>query len=160
MLNKREVIIISSDGSYNVYKSISNDPGDIKYYHSYYLKKYIDDNKINIGDIDINNITSTGPACEMLSKNGYSIIIIEGLFILIYLPEIITKEQSNFYYKNKMLFLGKSFYYSYIEDKKIIYSKFDDNEKNSFKVKTFYNYIKENLENQKRGEENEHRKTI
>ncbi len=147
-----EVIIIQQDGKSITYKKESNDK---EYYHSYYLKQYAKENNINITDSD-----STGIIASDLTKTGLSILIIENRYLLVYLPEVLSKQQLKFYLDKKNVLRRFNIDYSYMEDGKIKYAEYDDEFNNSFRVRQFYNYIKKNIEEQKKGDIDEYMPNI
>lgn len=144
-LNK-EIVIIPKEGESISYKSSEEDHSDL-------LKKFVIDNNVNIDNVDKNDLTITGPFCEFIAKQGYSVMILEGLYTCVYLPEKVSINQYEFYDRIKKVLFFKSFHYGYIEDGELIESNGD--EKNSKRIKTFYKHMKDSLERE--GMEHGHR---
>ena len=143
-----EVIIIPNEDKYVSYKVLNGN-------HSDYLKKYIIENGINISDYE--DITISGMLASMLSNIGISVIIIESNRMNIYLPEIMTKNQYD-WFKGMYGYLNKfNIKFSYIENGEIMYYENDDDES---QIKEFYKYIKKNIKKSKDSEENELRRNI
>lgn len=143
MVDNKEVIIIPREGKYKIYSSYDGTD------HYSLIKKYLEEEKIEIEGIEDNNVT--GKACELLSKNGFSTTIVEGSLMIIYLPELISKKQSEFYMSTgiKNMILRKNFHYSYFENGDTVFDTFDDERtNNNRKVKIFYKTIKDNLKEQ------------
>lgn len=144
-----EVYIIERDGNVKFYKLSEEDN-----YHSSYFKKYIKENNI---DINEDNLTSYEYGIR-LSKIGLLSIIVENRNMLIFVPEIISNDQFNWLINRKKALINFCISYSYIENKESKCVESKENKKSS--VKDFYKYIKSNIQNQKEGELDEHRKAI
>ena len=157
----REVYIIERDGNviyYKIPKSNNDTEGNEEYYHEYYYKKYIKDNNIKIALND--EILPSFEYGKLLSNIGISSIIVENRKMFIFLPEKISKGQFNWFVDSKNALKSFNISYSSIQNNDLVINDPDIHAGKKTLIKDFYKYIKININNQKEGEINEHRRTI